>query len=136
MDPLSVLSLIVGIIGTATAVYQTAVINENKKTKGELQFLLAGINSSAIQKMQSWQNQIDLTPPPTNEKDLEILKLKVSARDEFTDLANLTTSLEGAIDSADSAILKMMKKHKETVVLNNEIQDNVPKTTSKEDVGI
>ena len=79
MDPLSVLSLIVGIIGTATAVYQTAVINENKKTKGELQFLLAGINSSAI--------------------------------------------------------LKMMKKHKETVVLNNEIQDNVPKTTSKEDVG-
>ena len=64
MDLNDWISFAVGIIGTGIAIWQTAIINESKKRRGELQFLLAGINSSAIQKQQLWANQIALLGTP------------------------------------------------------------------------
>ncbi|MGI2172155.1 hypothetical protein ACROAE_18500 [Shewanella sp. MF05960] len=122
MDGLSLISLLVGVIGTGIAIYQTAVLNESKKRKGELQYLLAGINSSALQKQQLWQNQISLIQHPLSETDIEIAKVSIRARDDFTDIANLTVALEGAIDPDSSAITSMMDKYIETVRKNNILQ--------------
>lgn len=121
MDWACFISLVVGIIGTAIAIYQTAVINESKKRRGELQFLLAGVNSSAIQKMQLWNNQISLRKPES-EMDIELIRVFVRARDGFAEIANLTIALEGAIDSETSAISKILDKGIENVRKNNELQ--------------
>ena len=134
MDALSVISLLVGIIGTAIAIYQTAVLNESKKRNSELQFLLAGINSSAAQKMQSWQNQISIASDSLTHEKMDEFKLLIRARDDFTDLSNLTVSLEGAIDPDSSAISKMMDKYLETVQKNNEIQKYNMQNPAHEDV--
>lgn len=61
-----IISFVVGVIGTGIAIYQTAVINESKKRKNELQYLLAGINAAAVQKQQAWQNQISLLQAPNS----------------------------------------------------------------------
>jgi hypothetical protein len=53
---------LVGIISAGIAIYQWAVINEGKKRKSELQYILAGINNAAIQKQLAWQNQINTLP--------------------------------------------------------------------------
>ncbi|GEA05227.1 hypothetical protein KUL17_41240 [Alteromonas sp. KUL17] len=134
MDALSVISLLVGIIGTAIAIYQTAVLNESKKRNGELQFLLAGINSSAAQKMQSWQNQISIASDSLTPDKMDEFKLLIRARDDFTDLSNLTVSLEGAIDPDSSAISKMMDKYLDTVQKSNEIQKCNMQNPAREDV--
>lgn len=116
-----ILSFLVGVIGTSIAIYQTAVINESKKRRNELQYLLAGINSAAVQKQQAWQNQISLLPEFTSDKDVVIAQHCVRARDDAMELANLTSALEGTIDSENSAIVKMMDKYKTIVDKNNEI---------------
>ena len=41
-----VLGLLFAVVGTTIAVYQTAVINQGKKRKHELQYLLASINTA------------------------------------------------------------------------------------------
>jgi len=62
------ISLWVGIIGTAIAIYQWAVLNENKKKLSELQYLFAGINSSALQKQVSRDTQIRLFGHPVADR--------------------------------------------------------------------
>lgn len=116
-----ILSFLLGVIGTSIAIYQTAVINESKKRRNELQYLLAGINSAAVQKQQAWQNQISLLPKFTSDKDVVIAQFCVRARDDAMELANLTSALEGTIDSENSAIVKMMDKYKTIVEKNNEV---------------
>ena len=46
---MDIIGLAVGIIGTAIAIYQAAIINESKRRKNELQYLFAGINAAANQ---------------------------------------------------------------------------------------
>lgn len=110
-----ILGLVVGIIGTVIAVYQTAVINEGKKRKNELQYLLAGINAVANLKQQAWQNQISLLQTPQTPEEREIVKLSIRARDDANEIGGLTSALEGTIDTENSAILTMMDKYKDIV---------------------
>ena len=130
MDLNDWISFAVGIIGTGIAIWQTAIINESKKRRGELQFLLAGINSSAIQKQQLWANQIALLGTPNTEFEMQILRAYVRARDDFTDIANLTIALEGAIDTETSAISSMMDKYLATIQKNNKLQAEALKNPS------
>jgi hypothetical protein len=118
------LGLIVGVIGTFIAVYQWAVINESKKRKNELQYILAGINACAIQKQTSWQNQISLLQPPKTPEEWRIAQLCVRARDDVTEIGNLTSALEGTIDTENSAIVSMMDKHKKIVEKGKELRES------------
>jgi hypothetical protein len=123
MDLGEAIALIVGIIGTGVAIYQWAVINESKKRKGELQFILAGINNVALQKQQSWQNQINLLPKPDRQEHFEAARPYLRARDDFAELAGLTAALEGAIDTDSSAISTMLDKGIDIVQKNNKLQE-------------
>lgn len=111
--------LLVGIIGTAIAIYQAAIINESKKRKNELQYLFAGINAAAVQKQQAWQNQIALLRKPSTPEEWEIAHAYIRARDDVSEIANLTSALEGTIDPDNSAIVAMMDKYKTIVDKNN-----------------
>ena len=110
------------VISTGIAIYQFAVIREGKKRKHEVQFLLAGVNALALQKQQSWNNQIGTLGDLHAEGMLEKAAPLVRARDDFTELAGLTSSLEGAIDTDFSAITKLMDKALAVTVKNNELQ--------------
>jgi len=118
---MEVIGLVVGIIGTAIAIYQAAIINESKKRKNELQYLFAGINAAANQKQQAWQNQISLLSTPSTPEEWTVAQLCVRARDDAMELANLTSALEGTIDPDNSAIVAMMDKYKNIVVKNKEM---------------
>lgn len=123
MDATSVISLCVGIIGTAIAIYQTAVINESKKRHRELQFLLAGISNIALAKHQSWINQGNWLPEPVGDHEKQLYRIHARARDDFAEIANTVSALEGTIDSESSAITAMLEKGIKQVQLNNELQN-------------
>ena len=116
------IGLIVGIIGTAIAIYQFAVINENKKRKAEMQFLLAGIGNIALSKQQTWNNQISWLPNPQNPVELENVRIHTRARDDFIEISSLVSALEGAIDIDSSASTKMLERSIEDGELNNKLQ--------------
>lgn len=132
MEVGEILGLVVGIIGTGIAVYQTAVINEGKKRKNELQYLLAGINAVANQKQQAWQNQISLLQPPKTPEEWEIAKLSIRARDDSNEIASLTSALEGTIDTENSAIVTMMDKYKD-IVDKSQAMNKEPEIGKKSD---
>ena len=120
-----ILGLLFGVVGTGIAIYQTAVINEGKKRKHELQYLLAGINAAANQKQIAWQNQISLLNPNTPE-EYEAAQVYVRARDDVMEIATLSSALEGTIDTGNSAIVAMMDKYKTITDKNNEMMSNQP----------
>ena len=122
MDAITAISLAVGIIGTAIAIYQAAVIRETKNRYRELQYILAGISNMAIGKNQSWVNQGYFLGDGSSDHDREILRLHARARDDFAEMANAISSLEGTIDPNSSAITDMLKKMKEQIQINNELQ--------------
>ena len=131
------IGMLVGIIGTGIAIYQWAVINEAKKRKSELQYILAGINNAAIQKQIAWQNQINTLPRLESPQDWETGRLYLRARDDFSEIASLTIALEGTIDIDNSAISAMMDKSIEIVQKNNKLQAegmNNPILNAKEPV--
>lgn len=113
---------LVGIIGLGIAIYQWAVISENKKRKSELQYILAGINNAVIQKNLTWQNQINTLPKLESQQDWETGRLYLRARDDFAEIASLTIALEGTIDIDSSAISAMMDKSIDIVQKNNALQ--------------
>ncbi|MCG7868290.1 MAG: hypothetical protein JAY74_18235 [Candidatus Thiodiazotropha taylori] len=125
MDTAEALGLMVGIIGTCIAIYQWAVINEGKKRKNELQYILAGINACAIQKQAAWQNQISLLQSPKTPEEWKIAQLCVRARDDVAELGNLTSALEGTIDTENSAIVAMMDKNKAIVEKGKALRETV-----------
>lgn len=127
MDLLSIISLLVGIIGTAIAIYQAAVIRETQKRRGELQYILAGINNAALQKQMAWQNQINTLQKLETHQDWEMGRLYVRARDDFSEIASLTIALEGTIDVDSSAIRSMMDKSIDIVQKNNILQEETLK---------
>ena len=116
------IALIVGIIGTAIAIYQFAVINENKKRKAEMQFLLAGIGNLALSKQQAWNNQISWLPNPQNPGELENFRIHSRARDDFIEISSIVSALEGAIDIDSSASTKMLERSIKNGELNNKLQ--------------
>lgn len=120
---LAIVGIIGTFIGTGISIYQYAVIKEGKKRKREFQHLLAGINSSASMKQLSWQNQLNQFPPPKTEEDMSLFRLHMKARDDFTDIANLTVALEGTIDTEGSAIDAMMEKNLKKVKMFKEYQE-------------
>lgn len=119
-----ILGLLFGVVGTGIAVYQTAVINEGKKRKHELQYLLAGINAAANQKQMTWQNQISLLQPPSTPDEYKIAQSLVRARDDVMEIAALSSALEGTIDTNNSAIVAMMDKYKSITDKNKEMLDS------------
>lgn len=123
MDVITTISLMVGIIGTAIAIYQAAVIRESAKRKSELQYILAGINNAALQKQQAWQNQIATLKKLETDQDWEMGRLYLRAKDDFAEIASLTIALEGTIDIDNSAIKAMMDKSIQIVQKNNLLQE-------------
>ena len=122
MDLSEILSLSIGLIGTAIAIYQFAVIRENKKRKNEIQHIIAGINHAALHKQMSWQNQITSLPKLETDQDWEYGRALVRARDDFQELVGLTQALEGTIDTENSAVKKLMEQSIAITKLNNELQ--------------
>jgi hypothetical protein len=120
---LETISLLVGIMGIGISIYQMAVINERKKKLGELQYLLAGIHSSAVQKQIAWLNQLALVPKSENERDKESFRIHVRARDDFAALAGLALALEGAINTGVSAINTMNERTLEQAKRINLVQE-------------
>ena len=104
------------------AIYQWAVLNESKKRKREFQYIIAGINSAALQKQQAWQNQTALISKPETPAEWETVRLYVRAKDDFAEIASLTVALEGTIDVEGSAISDMMDRYLANVKKNNELQ--------------
>ena len=122
MDLMSAISLFVGVIGTALAIYQAAVIRETKNRYRELQYILAGISNMALGKQQAWVNQGYWLGEPDNDEVKEIYKLHARARDDFAEMATTISALEGTIDPDHSAITKMLEKMKTQISINNELQ--------------
>ncbi len=122
MDIVNAILPVLGVVSTLIAVYQLAVIKESKTRKEEFQYLLAGVNTSALQKQQSWANQLSSLTQAEIQDNLERARLMVRARDDFADLASLTAALEGTIDTNSSAITSLLDKAIRIVRKNNELQ--------------
>ena len=119
---IGIVGLVVGLIGTGIALYQWGVMNEAKKRRHELQYLLAGISHTSLLKSQAWLNQLNLYPAPQNEVDLNLRRTLVRAKDDLAEIHSLVAALEGAIDSEESATTTILKKTLEQGQLNNQIQ--------------
>ena len=119
---LGVVGLVVGVVGTGIAIYQTAVINESKRRRAEFQYLLAGISNLALSKSQSWINQINLIQEPENSSAIAIARVCVRARDDFSEIHNIALALEKSIDADSSAITSILEATLKQSELNNKIQ--------------
>jgi hypothetical protein len=122
MDKFNIIMSMVGVIGTSIAIYQWAVLNESKKRRSELQFLLAGIHQLCLAKQLEWNNQISSLSKPQDQKDMEIFRIHERARDNASQIGSIITALENVIDTDNSAIQDMLKKTIEGSKLNNELQ--------------
>jgi hypothetical protein len=111
-----------GIIGIFVSVYQAAQLSASKERLKEVQYVLAALNSAAISKQGAWQNQLRFYSNPESEKDKEIFRAHARARDDFADLAQLASALEGTISSSSSAMTDSMEKAIKQQKLNNELQ--------------
>ena len=119
---IGVVGTLFGILGTGISIYQWAVINENKKRRQEIQFVLAGVGNLALSKVQAWNNQLSLLPRPKEETELEIFRVHSHARDDLAEIHSLASALEGTIDSECSATSALLKKGIEQNELNNKLQ--------------
>lgn len=118
---------LLGSIGSCIAIYQKGVMNESKKRKSELQYILAAINSLANQKQQFWQNQINLLSQPETPEQWEIARLHMRAKDSFAEIASQAMAMEGIIDADESAIDKMGEKGLEAIKRSNLMQEEFQK---------
>ena len=125
------IGLLTGIIGTGISIYQWAVINESKKRKSELQYLLAGVCDVALQKRTAWENQINALPKPESPQDREMGRLYLRARDDFGEIVSLAVALEGVIDPDSSAISAGIDKSIAIVQKNNQLQTEGLKNPNK-----
>jgi len=127
MDVVTTISLLVGIIGTGIAIYQWAVLNESKKRKKEIQFLLAGVSNISLAKQQAWINQISLLNSPQDPEQLAHARSCFRARDDLGEIQSLVAALEGSIDSDSSATTAILQKTLTDSQLNNKIQEEALK---------
>ena len=134
MTNIEILFLVLGLIGAVgslIAVYQWGGINENKKRKRELQYILASINSSALQKQQFWQNQISSLGEVKTEEEWEIARLHMRARDSFAEIAQQALAMEGIIDTEYSAIERIAEKGLDAIKRANKMQEEMNKVNPK-----
>jgi len=125
MDTSEILSIVFGVfslIGTWIAIYQFVKIREGKDQLRRLQYLLAGVNHSAVQKQISWQNQINTIATPQSLSEWEAARVLLRGRDDYQELVGLTVALEGTISTDSSAIKELMQKSIDIVKSNNELQ--------------
>ncbi|HTD05663.1 hypothetical protein [Undibacterium sp.] len=122
------ISLFVGVIGTAIAIYQAAQINASRERLREVQFLLAGFNSLAIMKQVAWRNQMNFFANPTDDKGKELYRIHVRASDDFAEMASVMSALEGTITTGESAIFAVMEKALKQAELNSKLQVEAQKT--------
>lgn len=127
---IGIFGLLVGLVGTGVALYQRGVMNEAKKRRHELQFLLAGVGNTALLKSQAWDTQFGSFSSAGNDANVSVLRHMARARDDFKELHGLVTGLEGAIDAEASATTAIMKKILEQGQINREIQQ-VSRETSE-----
>lgn len=120
---IGVIGTFMGILSTGIAIYQWAVINETKKRRHEIQFILAGVGHLVLGKCQSWDNQIGLLARPETANDLGIFRAYASVRDDLIEIKNLVSALEGTVDSNSSASIALLQKGIEQAKLNNELQE-------------
>jgi hypothetical protein len=125
-----VIGLVVGIVGICFAVYQTAVINETKKQRVRLQYLLAGVSNLALSKAQAWINQSSLMAQADTSSNLDIARVIIRAKDDFTEVHSLAAALEKSIDCDGSAITELLKETLIQSELNNKIQAEALKNPS------
>jgi hypothetical protein len=125
-----VVGLVVGIIGICFAVYQTAIINENKKQRVRLQYLLAGVSNLALSKAQAWINQSSLIGQTDTSSQLDVARVLIRAKDDFTEVHSLAAALEKSIDSDESAITQLLEETLKQSELNNKIQEEALKNPS------
>lgn len=118
---------LISVVGTGIAIYQYAVLNESKKRHHELQFLFAGIHQLTMAKRMEWDNQISLLPPTQNDKDMEIVRVHVRARDNLVEIGSAITALESVINTDSSAISAMLEKTIKQAELNNQLQTEASK---------
>ena len=123
MDYMPTLWGLIGVIGTAVAIYQTAVLRATNQHRAELQYLLAGVHQLALSKQMSWNNQLGSLPPLKDEKDLAVFRIHMQARDNLMEISSTISALEGTISTKSSAIKSMMEKTLEQVRLNNKLQE-------------
>jgi len=119
---IGIVGMLLGLVGTGIALYQWGVLNEAKKRRHELQYLLAGVSNIALMKSQGWINQLNSYPSPQSASDVALLRILLRARDELTEIHGLVSALEGAIDSDESATTAILRKTLEQGRINNEIQ--------------
>jgi len=143
MDITGALGLIFGMISVCIAIYQQAVIRagerrkcemiqEGEKQRGRMQYALAGINNSALQKQLAWNNRISTLPSKLEtDKDWELANTLMRGRDAFSEIASLTVALEGTIDSEISAIQDMLQRSIDMTKLNNELQTEALKNPTR-----
>ena len=125
-----IVGLVVGVAGICFAVYQTAVINETKKQRVRLQYLLAGVSNLALSKVQAWINQYSLIAQADASSQLDVERVVVRAKDDFTEVHNLAAALEKSIDSDESAITNLLEETLKQSQLNNKIQADALKNPS------
>ncbi|MDV6347094.1 hypothetical protein R2083_06145 [Nitrosomonas sp. Is35] len=128
---IGMIGTLVGVLSGGIAVYQWAVINEAKKRRHEIQFILAGVGHLVLSKCQSWNNQIALLARPETADGLGIFRVHVSARDDMNEIHSLVTALEGTIDSSSSASKALLQKSIEQAKLNNELQETALKNPTR-----
>jgi hypothetical protein len=63
-----------------------------------------------------------LLPKLESQQEWEIGRLYLRARDDFSEIANITSALEGTIDINNSAISSLMDKSIDIVKKNNLLQ--------------
>lgn len=121
-DIVQLIISMVAACGTFVSIYQWAVLNESKKRRHELQFLLAGIHQLALSKQMEWNNQMNFLPQRQSDNDLEILRIHARARDNLMEIGSAITALESVIDTDSSAISAMLEKTIKQTELNNRLQ--------------
>lgn len=127
---------VVGILSAGIAVYQWAVLNEAKKRRNEIQYILAGVGHLALSKCQSWNNQIALLARPENADGLSIFRVHASARDDLMQIHSLVTALEGTIDSESSASRALLQRAIDQVKLNNELQETALRNPTRHEPNV
>lgn len=98
---------VVGIV--AFFVQLTLLLQKSKKDR-EIQSLIKCMGDLALTKAGSWKTQINMSSQGNNPATDGELRIMVKASDEFIELANLSTALQGAVSSEISLSEENLKK--------------------------
>jgi len=120
-----VVGTLFGVVGTSVSIYQFAASRASSKRQRELQFVLASINSIALQKQVSFELQYDVYKDLYRGEhlDLDVVRTMAMAKSAFSELAQMTVALEGTIDVKESAILDIQRRANIAAELFNDFKE-------------